>query len=331
MKVCSSSISLTSLKVAEPIDDKDIESQGLVEVEVEREDSTSCRKVFQIFLCTIAIVPMFFLELLLIITFFFHSGNLRGVAGWHINAMLSILCVLCFVLGVMFLFRLSMRKDLSASYLRTRRKSILAVFTYWAVALFLLSEIGFGVVVPSASILPLNTFDNHDALKTSTNLPKSCTQSQIYDRWESVKEYYNESQVDFSEVRLVTGGMPGHFNTASAMVIDQTIYIKKNSCPSVALLVHEVVHIWQFQTSWWFGSNGPSRYFDWQISQMKCRSCPYDYGGEEGLTELIDQDKTDIRDLGCEQQASIVEDYYLSSSPSSGSLHFFALQVLFTP
>ena len=142
-----------------------------------------------------------------------------------------------------------------------------------------------------------------------------------------MKEYYNQSKVDFTNVRLVTGGMPGHFDTAGAMVIDETIYLTKNSCPSIDLLVHEVVHVWQFQTSWWFGSYGASRFFDWQIGQMKCRSCPYDYGGEAGLEEYFDQGITNIRDLGPEQQAEIVQDFYLSSSPST-VMRYYAEQVL---
>lgn len=229
----------------------------------------------KIITCIILTVPFFAVQLLLMITFFFHSGDLRGVEGWHVNSFISCTCVLVFVLLVMisYLF-LKHKREHAISKIKNGRKSMSCLFACWTFGMMLLSEIGLGLVVPTSSLLPLNMFNNHDTLKSSSDLPTSCTQSVVHDRWNAVKEYYNESRVDFSDVNLVTGGLPGHFGNAGAMVIDQTIYLAKDTCPSIDLLIHEVVHIWQFQTSWWFGSTGPSRFFEWQIGQLECRSCP---------------------------------------------------------
>eukprot|EP00938_MAST-03A_sp_MAST-3A-sp1_P003279 g3279.t1 len=296
----------------------DIEAQAVDQEErQESKKGSSCGKIV---LYAIAIVPMFVLHLLLIITFFFQMGN-GGVGGWHLNAFLSITIVLIFVFSLSFACRSKIENSSKI------KKKFSIVFMVWGITLILLNEIALGVVVPTSSVLPLETFDNHDTLKTSADLTEACTQDLIEARWNAVKEYYNQSKVDFTNVRLVTGGMPGHFNTAGAMVIDETIYLTKNSCPSIDLLVHEVVHVWQFQTSWWFGSNGASRFFDWQIGQIKCRSCPYDYGGEEGLEEYYARGVTNIRSLGPEQQAEIVQDFYLSSAPST-VMRFYAEQVL---
>ena len=296
----------------------DIEAQAVDQEErQESKKGSSCGKIV---LYAIAIVPMFVLHLLLIITFFFQMGN-GGVGGWHLNAFLSITIVLIFVFSLSFACRSKIENSSKI------KKKFSIVFMVWGITLILLNEIALGVVVPTSSVLPLETFDNHDTLKTSADLTEACTQDLIEARWNAVKEYYNQSKVDFTNVRLVTGGMPGHFNTAGAMVIDETIYLTKNSCPSIDLLVHEVVHVWQFQTSWWFGSNGASRFFDWQIGQMKCRSCPYDYGGEEGLEEYYARGVTNIRSLGPEQQAEIVQDFYISSAPST-VMRFYAEQVL---
>ena len=299
----------------------DIEAQAVDQQKLETKDEESTfRKFGRIFLCSIAILPLFVLHLLLIITFFFQMGN-GGVGGWHLNAFLSITIVLIFAFALSFAYRSITKKKIE----NKRKFSI--VFIVWGIVLMLMNEIALGIVVPTASVLPLETFDNHDTFKSSADLTEACTQDLIETRWNAVKEYYNESKVDFTNVRLVTGGMPGHFNTAGAMVIDETIYLTKHSCPSIDLLVHEVVHVWQFQTSWWFGSNGASRFFDWQIGQMKCRSCPYDYGGEQGLEEYYAQGVRNIRSLGPEQQAEIVQDFYLSSSPST-VMRFYAEQVL---
>ena len=199
----------------------DIEAQAVDQEErQESKKGSSCGKIV---LYAIAIVPMFVLHLLLIITFFFQMGN-GGVGGWHLNAFLSITIVLIFVFSLSFACRSKIENSSKI------KKKFSIVFMVWGITLILLNEIALGVVVPTSSVLPLETFDNHDTLKTSADLTEACTQDLIEARWNAVKEYYNQSKVDFTNVRLVTGGMPGHFNTAGAMVIDETIYLTKNSC-----------------------------------------------------------------------------------------------------
>ena len=58
---------------------------------------------------------------------------------------------------------------------------------------------------------------------------------------------------------------------------------------------------------------------------MKCRSCPYDYGGEQGLENITLVNQRPLKFVP-EQQA-VVQDFYLSSSPST-VMRFYAEQVL---
>ena len=54
---------------------------------------------------------------------------------------------------------------------------------------------------------------------------------------------------------------------------------------------------------------------------MKCRSCPYDYGGEQGLEEYYAQGVRNIEASGL--NSVTVRYFYLSSSPST-VMRFYA-------
>jgi hypothetical protein len=68
-------------------------------------------------------------------------------------------------------------------------------------------------------------------------------------------------------------------------------------------LIHELTHNWQFQ------HDGPIYLFQALWTQLKLGSNAYDYGGEQGLEQYIQQGKR-LRDFNREQQGEIARDYY---------------------
>lgn len=266
----------------------------------------------------------FALQVLLILTFFFRSG-LGGVLGFHLYAVISaalVLCaaMLCGLLGIKYAGKTGIKS--TRTYLCCSVKYLGCAF----VALILLTEVVLILLVPIASLFPW--LASHDSLATSDGLSSECTQEVIHERWEAVQTFFNRSVVDFSSIRIVAGGAPFHFNNAVAMVVEDAIMIARDSCPSISLLVHEVVHVYQFQTGWWFGTSGPKKFFSWQIEQIRCRSCPYDYGN---LATTFEDGVRNIFDLGPEKQAEIVEDYYLAGGEDGNSdpfLAYYAEQIL---
>ena len=75
------------------------------------------------------------------------------------------------------------------------------VFIVWGIVLMLMNEIALHIA-RQHPCFP-ETFDNH--IRSSLQ-PICGTLDLIETRWNAVKEY-NESKVDFTNVRLVTGGM----------------------------------------------------------------------------------------------------------------------------
>lgn len=128
------------------------------------------------------------------------------------------------------------------------------------------------------------------------------------------------------------GGLPLHFELARAQVVDTTVYLQSGYCPSIAIMVHELAHVWQFQEGTWF-SVFANEFFSWLLEQAQCRSCPYDYGDLQGLTDAFAANK-DMSFFGFEQQATIVEDYFrlldggFTADPALPLLKHFADQIL---
>ena len=144
-------------------------TQEVVVSDVDGNRSSICCKACKIFAYTIPIVPMFVLHLLLVITFFFQTGSLRGTGGWHLNAFLSSTIVLLFALSLCYAHLLVKNKKIQ------NKKRFRIVFIMWGILLIILNEIALGIVVPTASVFPLEMFDNHDAFKTSADLTEACT------------------------------------------------------------------------------------------------------------------------------------------------------------
>ncbi|MBK8054309.1 MAG: hypothetical protein IPK35_13850 [Saprospiraceae bacterium] len=105
--------------------------------------------------------------------------------------------------------------------------------------------------------------------------------------------------IDYSKIRIDDKAKIGIETVALAYVSFNTINyyqkIKKE------ILVHELVHIWQYQI---YGSVYIGRAFKAQKSKEG-----YDYGGIENLYKVM-LNKGRLMDFNFEQQAEIVEDYY---------------------
>jgi len=68
-------------------------------------------------------------------------------------------------------------------------------------------------------------------------------------------------------------------------------------------LIHELTHVWQFQTIGWL------YLFKALAAQMKMGAKVYDFGGEEGLKKHIQKGGM-FKDFNLEQQGDIVKIYY---------------------
>jgi len=186
------------------------------------------------------------------------------------------------------------------------------------IIVILLSEVALIFVNPFDSIFPIGIASHEIVVplegefvmsKHCPNCPENC--EHMGEMVSEAREFYKHSLIDFSIVRIAFGGLPGHFNDAGAMAFDRAVYLPFDDCPSSSLFVHEFAHIWQMQSGWWF-DNGVSKFIRYEKEARECEYCLYDYGGEEGLRKAAEDPKATITSaFWVEQQASIVEDYYI--------------------
>ena len=181
--------------------------------------------------------------------------------------------------------------------------------------LIVLTEVGFLLVMPRSSFMPLVPPFGEDAtIDYGEYQPNDCDVAALFRRAKDV--FANNTQLDLDSVKIVYGGTAFDVNIG-AKVIDNTIYMPKYTCPSVSLLVHELVHVWQEQTGYWHGKGAARRALRYLIDSRDCRECMYTYGGYEelrlnwGLAVSGNTRVADItREYGPEQMAVIVEDYF---------------------
>merc|ERR550525_1893920 len=98
------------------------------------------------------------------------------------------------------------------------------------------------------------------------------TRCDAAEEWANALRFYASSAINMGKVKVLVGGIPWILGTKGdflwgVMVVDQTIYLDAGVCPEAELLVHELVHVWQFQSGWWF-QEGPSKYWAWQLGQI---------------------------------------------------------------
>lgn len=245
------------------------------------------------------------LNVLLLLTLFFASGKFHGRWGWLALAILStLISVVFFALLWSFGIGLCMvcQKRRGATFCTRRYVFVLIFF----LSTLILTEGWLNVCIPAEAIFPVGM---SDALAENA-LGNECDLSR---RWLEAQAFFASSGIDFSTVRIVVGGIPKNVRSAPAMVIDNTIYLD-GDCTKTQLLVHELTHVWQFQTGWWFDDGG-RKFWQWMISQMADRMGSYDYGDKAGLQHALQQDPSAriTEAFGSEQQATIVEYYFVYS------------------
>lgn len=297
--------------------------------------------VLRLFLKTVGVLLLFALWLavyaVLVITFFIETGWFRGVGGW---VGLSLFVYILLVIPILFTFILWSRyfqtdssfknyeevgskEDLpQGESLGGKHKEKMRIVLYVVAGylfILLLTQVILVFINPVDGIFPLSPL-NADAFAVSEYRPAGC---DVAGRYAEAVTFFANSTVKASGIPVVYGGMPAHFGSASAVVIDSAIYLDFDLCPSVNLLVHEIVHLWQIQTGWWF-ERGASLYWSVFFERMECADCPYDYGGLQGLQAAKSANKRFL-DFGPEQQAQIVQDYYIRVASQATSSTIFPL------
>jgi hypothetical protein len=115
------------------------------------------------------------------------------------------------------------------------------------------------------------------------------------------------SALRFQDVRVAQGGVlhlifrrngDRAFATFHTVNLPATGYHERSN---VAILVHELVHVYQYERA-------GSRYFAEAL--LAQHEAGYDYGGAAALQEARAHGRH-LRDFNREQQAQIVQDYYL--------------------
>lgn len=222
------------------------------------------------------------------------------------------------------LVRIFLPDDEKAPAVQVKRFLIFFILPL-TLAFLVIGEVVFILGVPTLSIFPLSSIGAQDAIASSPEggwmLPTGC---DVASSMEEVGDFFRNSTIlDFDRVQVVVGGYLVHFGKfdnrpIGAHVIDEAIYLLPGRCPSVALLVHEMVHIWQLQSGWTFGSVGLRRVIREATKYRGCHKCKYDYGGPEGVKEMYDRAMrgdpvaADVTlAFETEQMAEIVEHYYL--------------------
>jgi uncharacterized membrane protein len=315
--------------------------------------------IYFMLLALVLVVLSGFAQLLLMVSIYFRSGSLGGAAGWHGNAMISIMIVLLTILLIYVAYiyitfrkkkqRLGVfpsqttkedRKEKAKTNnipsptplnspqvaeafptdvsLRVKRL-FCRVLLPLTILLLILTEVAVILSMTRNSVFPLQPPFGQDALiEGGKYVPSDC--GNIQEMLDEAKRFYrNNTKLDFNDVKIIYGGT-ALGGAPSAHVIDNTIYLPKNSCPWPGLFVHEFVHIYQEQTGYWTGKGGPGKVFQYFAEWWQCSECLYDYGGYEALQAKMelalsgDGDEGaagDIREaFGAEQMAMIVEDYY---------------------
>ena len=202
----------------------------------------------------------------------------------------------------------------------------------WVVAfvmIFLLTEILFALLVPNESLFKVGSLGSDDA----------STLNSTFCKWERRKSNAlaffadkNSSLVP-QDVKYVIGGVPATLGTTLAMVVDDAVYFARRTssgkryCPSTSTIVHELVHVKDFQTNFFF-SMGAGGFWSWLINQAKDPASLYSFGN---LTDQRAAGKL-ASEFGIEQRASIVESYFTRETAgkevNGTALEAYALEIL---
>ena len=185
---------------------------------------------------------------------------------------------------------------------------------------FVLLQVFLSVTGPISSLIPKTILSRAGLVY----FLKEKTYCGVNQEIEKVKSLWG-NRIDYKKINLVQGGLMSNLNLLKekgifkeaklrgAMAIGNTIYFTDISgCPTSYVYFHEMTHIWQFQKEhdYLFGLNPIPFWIKSFYLQVKDPEILYDYGGKDGLRRARDENKHFL-DFGIEQQATIVEDWYL--------------------
>lgn len=173
------------------------------------------------------------------------------------------------------------------------------------------------VLTPASSIIPNKVllghhilenadYDGYCDIKTQFDKAKSFMKNDV--DTDSVHIYYTGNSFITSTARFIPiyGGTYTH---------QGNIYLISNkaNCPNVAVLVHELTHVWQLQnnTIRGFAQIKSDIYGSWKY--LTNRKQLYDYGGTDGLKKAKERGQS-FNDFNHEQQANITAAYYIYKS-----------------
>ena len=303
-----------------------------------------CYNTMKIFLAVAWVFALLFAFICLMMTMFAGWGatsTFRGVGGWHLIAFLSFLCIGTFGMAglVLFVTRCGWKEE--------RRKLCCRMAKYyalvWAVSFlmfFVITELLLVLLIPSESFFAIGAIASEDASMFNTS------QCDWFDNVAAAEKFYADQNAPLASkgIKYVVGGVPRNIGTTKAMVVDNSVYFSKRvkryglngkvttlpHCPSPSLLVHELFHVQDFQTGYFF-SKGAPYFWSWLMGQIKSRNEIYNYGN---LTAHRVANMAP-GDFNLEQRAMIVQDWYdalVKNSTSAGDenpdLEFYASALL---
>jgi len=187
---------------------------------------------------------------------------------------------------------------------------------------------------PGESLLPI------EWTATSASPINGTLDCSFHSHWTMAQSFFADSSVQFSKVLLIIPKVANPYAPGAAASADESnIYLYQEACEvSSRIFVHELVHVWQFQTLSIFQRASVDQLIMWPWS---CRTweCVYDFGGEAGLQKVLSANPHAqiTAAFSVEQQAEIVETYYeywrtpwlrRHNNSYHQLLRHFALQVL---
>ena len=224
--------------------------------------------------------------------------RLSEPANMHIGILLGLT-------GSIVLFSIIFRLK-NKSFLKLQSVVILSI-------LFItLSEIFLLIITPLHSLIPESILINLQIIRKVENGRKCNSESEV----QTAVNFFHK-QIDISQLKIYIGGesrIVPYFGMILPQIKASTygnfIYISDTEpCITASTLVHELVHVWQFQKGMGFGARWIYYWINYYWIYFTNFYSLYEYGGWLGLINAKNSGKNFVG-FGLEQQAMIVENYY---------------------
>ncbi len=208
------------------------------------------------------------------------------------------------IVNLLYLFLLKIVKITQVSIPKLLVQNLIF---FLLVQMFVLVESPIHSLVPEQLLLKSGLLRSVDSVTSTCNEPEEI----------KIATKFVEPSIDTSQVKFYYGGSTVFtkyfgklFPKIAASTVNNYIYISpEEDCVRSEVIVHEFVHVWQYQHKIGSGPHGLIIVFQYIYLYLKDFNSLYDYGGVEGLAKAKIENKT-FRDFGIEQQAMIVENYY---------------------